>query len=548
MSDEKPSGKRTVAIAAVTAGTLAVVGVGAFAAVQFLSGGPQAEQALPASSIAVVSLDLDPGAKQKVEALKTLRKFPELRKQLKIGSGEDLRKKFFDEALKQGDCKKLSYDSDIRPWIGDNVALAAVPFTKSKVSPVAALAITDQDRAARGLDALIGCSSSAKDTAYALNGDFVVISDTQAHADQVVKDAKASPLTDDTAYREWTDKVGDRGVANFYVAKAAAGFLTNQLGSLSSLGPDDFPSGSASSSTDLPSGFPTELTPGAEGAGAPYARQVKQGDSTDTIRKALANFKGAAGALRFADVGAELEMVGGGLSLVSGQHSDDLVTGLPGDTAAALGLALPRGWGAKLTENLDSFKVPGFGFGSDFRSRIEDQLGISLPDDLETLLGQGVALSVRGTPPADLSRVRGPQDAPVGLTVKGDADKIKAVLAKIEAKQGKTLADSGITLEDGNGKVSLSFDGDYAKALEAKGDLGGNATFKKVVPDAAKASAVFYVDFNSKWRQVIAKQMSSGTTSGSDSFLGNTEPLEAFGLSSWSDGDTSHLLVKLTTD
>ena len=69
-AEPRPSGKRTAVIAGVTAGTLAVVGVSAFAAVHFLSGGPQAEKAIPANALAVVSLDLDPGAGQKVEAFK----------------------------------------------------------------------------------------------------------------------------------------------------------------------------------------------------------------------------------------------------------------------------------------------------------------------------------------------------------------------------------------------------------------------------------------------------------------------------------------------
>ena len=72
-------GRRTAVVAAITAGTLAVVGVGAYAAVTFLSGGAGAETAMPAqSTLAVVSLDLDPSAKQKIEALRTLQKFPQL--------------------------------------------------------------------------------------------------------------------------------------------------------------------------------------------------------------------------------------------------------------------------------------------------------------------------------------------------------------------------------------------------------------------------------------------------------------------------------------
>jgi hypothetical protein len=570
----KPSGMRTAAIAAVTAGTLAVVGVGAYAAVHLLSGGPQAEGALPASAIAVVSMDLDPGAKQKVEALRTLRKFPELKKELKLGSGDDLRRKFFDEMLKGEDCKGLTYDADVKPWIGDNVAAAAVPFQKGKVSPVVALAVSDQDKAAKGLGALFACTDAKDDTAFAFNDDFVLISDTQAHADQAVKDARAKPLTDDAGYQDWSGKVGDRGVVNFYVAKAAADYFADTLEGMSdpfgdlgdttsgssstSAFPSDFPTDFPSDlPSDFPSGlmtdFPTDLPvpseSAASGAGAsvPYAH-APQDDQTDAIKKALAKFKGAAGALRFADGGAELEVVGGGVDpdLVSDKDASGLVTALPGDTTALLGLAIPKGWAQKLSDNLENFGLPMLGSGSDLKGELQDQLGITVPDDLETLLGQGVALSLRGTPVDDLSSVNDPKDVPIGLTIKGDPDKIKAVISKIETKQGQTLADNGITVETGDGKVTLSFDGDYAKSLQGHGDLGDNDTFKKVVPEADKASTVFYVDFNSKWRDAIAKAI--GDSGGSKDFLANTEPLEGFGFSSWSDGGTSHLLVKLTTD
>ncbi|MEP6816437.1 MAG: hypothetical protein ABI873_12885, partial [Marmoricola sp.] len=416
-----------------------------------------------------------------------------------------------------------------------------------------------------------GCTDTAKQAAYAFNGDFVLISDTQAHADQAVTDAKAAPLTDDAAYQDWTGKVGDRGVANFYVAKEAAGYIADSLGSFggwqtssgSSGASSAFPSAATSGfptdiPTDLTSGFPSAFVSstsipsvsvaGDPGASAPYARAA-QDDPNGASRKALARFKGAAGALRFADGGAELEIVGGGLdpNLASGPGAGDLVTGLPGDTTAVFGFAVPKGWAAKVTDNLDSLGLPMFGSGSDFRSTLHNRLGITLPDDLQTLLGTDVALSLSGTPVADIGSVKSPKDLPFGVTVKGDPTKIRAVIAKIEAKQGKTLAASGVSVRGGNGKVTLSYDAGYAKSLQSKGDLGGNDSFKKVVPQAAKASVVFYVDFNSKWRAGIANSMSSDPSSAKD-FLVNTDPLEAFGMSSWSDAGTSHVLVKLTTD
>lgn len=185
---------------------------------------------------------------------------------------------------------------------------------------------------------------------------------------------------------------------------------------------------------------------------------------------------------------------------------------------------------------------------SDLTSELQDKLGITLPDDLDSLLGQGIALSLSGTSLDDLSTVQGPEDMPAGLTIKGDPDRITSVISKMEAKQGKTLADSGVAVEGGNGKVTVSFKARYAKALQGKGNLGDNAALKRVVPEADKASAVVYVDLNSRWRQAIAKALDSDSSSSRQQFLVNTEPLGALGLSSWSEDDTSHLLVELTTD
>lgn len=591
-----PGGRRTTVVAAITAGTLAVVGIGAYAAVQFLSGGAGAETAMPAeSTLAVVSLDLDPSAKQKIEALKTLQKFPALKKELDISSGDDLRQKFFDGVLKDGDCKHLSYESDIKPWIGDNVAIAASAFEKGKISPLVSLAVTDQDKAARGLDALITCSHSSKDTAYAFNGDFLLITDSQAHADLAVSQAKAHALSDDAGYKTWTGKVGDRGIVNFYVAKAAAAafgdyavdyakVLTPSPATATAM-PSEYPSSAASS---LPSDGTTEMpvpgtttatlpgmnpTPGtiqepgatitaspatgsgsnssAGGMSAPYTG-ARDDDSTAAIRKALKNFQGAAGALRFADGGAELQVVGRLTDQpIKVDHPvSEVVDGLPADTAAVIAAALPKDWASKLTTSLEQFTGSLFGSG-DITSLLRDQFGLTLPDDLETLVGDGLAFAVRGTPPDDLSAVSGPEQIPAGLVIKGDPAAIKAVLAKIERASGTTMKDAGVTVTDGDGKVALSFHADYAKSMVGGGSLGDDNTFQKLVPEAGKSSAVFYVDFNSKWRDALGKAIASGDASSkreAEMFLANTAPLEAFAISGWADGADTHYLVKLTTD
>ncbi|RLV48979.1 DUF3352 domain-containing protein [Nocardioides mangrovicus] len=483
-------GRRTGVIAGITAATLIVVGGGAFAAVHFLSGGDEAEKALPASALAVASINLDPGASQKVAALRTLRKFPALRKQLGISSTSDLRKALFDEAVKDSDCKNLTYDADVKPWIGDSAAVAAVPYGK-QVVPVVALAVTDQKKAAAAFAKLGDCSTSKEKAAWAFTDGFALLSDSQAHADQAKKDAESTPLADDSAYQDWTGRAGDRGIVDFYVSKKVADYAADRAGSAA-------------------------------------------GSQSGTLKKQLASFQGAAGALRFADGGLELEVVGGGIpQTTSSTVGGDLAAKLPKDTAAAIAVGVPSDFASQLVKNIEGLQVPLLGDGSQVIGQLETQLGLSLPEDLQTVLGKGIALSLGGAAPSSLADLSSPADLPAGLSI-ADAD-----LSKVKAVVGK-LGGSDDLVKQGDGKVVFSFDPDYTGDLTSSGTLGEQKRFTAVVPHADEAQLVGYVDFDSDW----AKTLASSDTDAKD----NLGPLQALGISAWRDGKTSHLLLKVTTD
>src|SRR5690349_6472483 len=72
----RPAGRRRGVL--VVVGAVAAVGVAgaSWAALSFFSTGPQPAEALPASTIGYLSVDLDPSGGQKIEALRTLQKFP----------------------------------------------------------------------------------------------------------------------------------------------------------------------------------------------------------------------------------------------------------------------------------------------------------------------------------------------------------------------------------------------------------------------------------------------------------------------------------------
>ncbi len=112
-----------VALAAVAAGGA----VAAYAYTVLASSGIQPERVLPANTVAFAKLDLDPAAGQKIAAYRLSTKFPSVSKgAADMDDAKDtLLSKFFDKE------SELDYATDIKPWLGDRVAIAAVPNTTS---------------------------------------------------------------------------------------------------------------------------------------------------------------------------------------------------------------------------------------------------------------------------------------------------------------------------------------------------------------------------------------------------------------------------------
>jgi hypothetical protein len=506
----RAKGRRTAVVAAVSVAVLAVLGGGAAAAAFLLSGGgTQPEEVLPASTLAELSVDLDPSASQKIEALKTLRKFPGLKDDLDLGSGDDVRKWIFDESVKDTGCRSLDFAKDVEPWLGDRAAVAAVDLAGKEPAPAVALQVSDQAKAKAGIQQLVECGKPGDDFGYAFAQGYVVLSDSPAHARTIATAGQQSPLADDAGFTRWDGAVGDRGVINFYVAKRTGDWLTRNLGELSG----------------------GQVTGGQLGA----------------LSKRFKDFQGLSGTVRFSDGGVEVAAAGAGMSGTTGTADvSDAVDRLPDGTAAALAFAVPHDYARQLVDQMSQLSGEG---ADQLLGQAETMTGLDLPGDLQTLLGTGVTLSLGGTPP-ELSTVSSPADVPFGATITGDTDRIEGVLHKIEERQGFSLDRLGIAEKAGAGRVALASSPAYADELLGDGGLGRSSAFRQVVPEAGKASAVVYVDFDSRW--VGALEQLAGQTGAPPADLAkvraNLAPLKAFGASTWRDGDTSHVLVKLTTD
>ena len=505
-------GRRNVVIGAgAVVGALAIGGV-AWAAWSFFSTGDQAAEALPGSTLGYVSIDLDPNGGQKIEALQTLKKFPAFKEQVGIDTDDDLREWVFDRIQGESGCDGLDYGDDIEPWLGNRFAVAAVE-TDDEPVPIFVVQVSDADAAEQGLKKLTECGGGDSETAaWAIADGWALVGETQDIVDDVAEDAADSSLADDSDFQKWTGAAGDAGIVSMYAAPAAGQVLADQLSS--GLG------GLDTLSSD---------------AAAP----------ADGMTSALKDFKGAAATVRFDDGGLELELAADpdatGKAVTSGDAGAEAVSTLPKTTAAAFGLSFADGWAADLVDQLAEASGES---ADDLLDQAGQELGLDLPDDVETLVGDSLAIAVDADfDPDSFTESDGSGAVPGGVGVKivGDADEIEAVLAKI--RTAAAGADEGVLDSDAEGNaVAIGPDADYRAKLLEDGALGDSETFRKVVEHADDAAAILYVDFDAgdDWLAELAVD--------DDEVRDNLAPLDALGMSAWVDDDTAHTVIKLTTD
>ncbi len=479
---------------------------GGFAAwAVFGGGGPRPAEVLPASTFAMVSVDLDPSGGQKIEAIRTLRKLPAVRDRLGLNTDDDLVQKLFDRSVADGPCAELDYDKDVKPWIGHRAALGGVLLEK-KPRPVFALQVTDADAARSGFAKLVTCADPGNDFAWTVTDDYVVASDSQAHAEDIVAAGEESSLADDDGYQKWTDEAGGDGIMHLYVAQSAVDVVADEL-----------------------NGF---------GPG-PMIGQMMAGSDTEggnkALEDALKDFHGAAAVLRFADSGIELSFAGSKMP-ETGTGIGEQVTRLPADTAAVLALHAPRAWLEDMSK----------GISDAAGGEVEPMTGLRLPDDLVTLLGQSFSVSVGGKAPTDLDAVTGPADVPLGVVIHGDQAKIRDVISRIEQAAGTTLAEIPAILDSRDGKVVVASTQDYAKQLLTGGSLGEDEGFRAAVPHADQAQAVAYVDLDGAWMDRITAYLRDQDDKDAREVAANLAVLQAFGASSWAEGEVAHGLLRLS--
>ncbi len=504
---------------------LALVGVGAWAAAQFFATGAQPAEALPAGTLGYASIDLDPSGGQKIEALRTLNKFPAFKDELGLDTDDDIRRKLFDELDVAEQCD-LDYAKDVEPWLGERFAIAAVDTGGENPEVIVVVQVKDADEADAGLGKLRDCGPEAGTDGtggWVIDGDWAIVAEDQKGAQAVADATEQGTLADDEDFKTITSQAGDAGIVTMYAAPEAGQYLMDSLGGATGL-----------------SGAIEEGFAGSDTLGDTELSE----DGQNPMADALKNFKGMAVSVRFDDGALEVEAAGDtGLTSSAWYGTDqgaDVLETLPADTAAAFGMGFEDGWLTELADQMASY-TGGDMSADELFQEASDATGLDVPEDIETLLGDSVAVSFgSGFDPEAFFNSSDGGDLPVALKVKGDPDAIQKVLDKINA-QDPSAADFLGTDADGD-MIVIGPNDDYRAEVAKRGTLGDDEVYQDVVRESDQAGAVLFVNFNAgdDWLVKLA---------GDDPTVKeNLEPLGGFGITAWRDDDWSHTVLRLTTD
>jgi hypothetical protein len=353
--------RRGVIIAgAVTVGVAGVVAGSAYAYSHLNGGGDQPEQHLPSTSAFVARVDLDPSLSQKVDVLRFASKFPATPKDLDWNAVDrDPRKWVYEELTK--DTSDAPPWSEVDGWLGKRAAFAMTPGSPEAV-PLAVIQVTDEAKASASLTRT---KTKGRKIGFVAKDGWVLVSDTQAHADTAMAAAESSPLSSSSAFKDDVDALGDQGIASAWFDYAGLSKIGKTSGSSGLFG--------------LGGGLGSTL------AGRNAAAQLVTGHGAVALRFSGANLE-LAGRLRGL---GETWKIG---SLPAAKVN------LPADTLgvvqiAGLGDAITKAWP-------DLVKQFGTLSGTDpdeLTSQLEQQVGLKLPEDLTPLLGDESAVAMRAT-------------------------------------------------------------------------------------------------------------------------------------------------------
>ncbi|MGH8890658.1 MAG: DUF3352 domain-containing protein [Acidothermaceae bacterium] len=355
--------RRLAPIVTSVAVVLAIVlGGGAFTAMKLLaSSGSQPDKWAPANSIAFAKLDLDPSASAKVAAWEFEQKFPQAPK---IANADQLKDGLLSAAFKDAD--QIDYATDVKPWLGDRVAMAVFLDASGKPEPIYILQVKNDAQAKAGLNKIIAAAgvstpTSGDVTAFSIQGGYAVLGENQTVVDDAIAQAKKADISTNANYTSDIAQLkSDRVVTTWWdlgaTLKAVSSDLPGQASALLLSGgltglPDMTKAGRFVMGLRVQ---PTYVEMQGRVLGSSASSQLKDGDAGT----ALGN--------------------------------------LPGGTVAGVALANPE---QLVKTELDQLKkgLAGTSMQTEF-DQLGAQLGVSIPGDIENLLGSQLAVGVDALP------------------------------------------------------------------------------------------------------------------------------------------------------
>jgi hypothetical protein len=414
---------------------------GGFTAYKLLaSKGGQPDKWAPANSLAYVKIDLDPSASAKVAAWEFERKFPDAPK---IASADQLKDGLLESVFAADTADQINYDTDIKPWLGDRLAIAVYPDALGKPAVIGILEVKDAAKARAGIEKLNAASSDGDTVGFSIQDGYAILGQDQASVDAAIAAARKSNITSNHNFSsDLAQLKGDRVVTAWWDMGATVKTLSASL--------------PAEARGLLSSGSLTGL-PDASDLGR-VVMGVRVQPSYVEVEGRVLGSKTTDASKAFANGDAR------------GTLGD-----LPGGTVMGVALANPE----QLIKTELATLSTGL-LGTSLQSELDQagaELGIKLPDDAENLLGSGIAAGIDRIPADDpnldnpfFTLLTHPDDVNGGLHT---AKLLTALLGAdgdlaLDAKaQGSSVV---ITNDDQPGNGKLADDPSFKNALSGVPD------------------------------------------------------------------------------
>jgi hypothetical protein len=492
-------------IAAFAAGAVVLAGAGAWAVYSafFGSDGGAADsaEALPAGTVMMFELSIEPSTHQKVllarmgnqlDGLQEYLDSTDIDVSLDEKHSTELRPAIWNAIVDELDIDTaLDYDEDLAPWLGGRMAIALVGGSDDpSQSWIIAIESKNDEAGVDATETFIddAFSDGAGDIQIEARNGYVIIAPDELDLDEAYQDGV---LADQPAFTSVVDHLGDRGLASSWLGtygttEAAADWSREydpETYRLLSDALDDIPA-------DAGQGLVIRaIDGGIEGlgfaSGAAASETLKsEGDAGATI-----GVLPDTTALAFS-----IHQIGGVLdTMLTREYLASSLIGSSGSqgTAQLMVEGITGEYGAEADyEDLVS------AWTDDLRGTIEDTFGLEIPDEFNVAFGSGLVAAVDSDLNCDFDFYEGSCDEPrVALVVHTrDIEATTDAMDDFMDEVGLDSSDVDYTVARDDSRLVVGA-GDYVDELttDAADSLFDLPAFRKAMPDARSATTAMYL-------------------------------------------------------